>query len=105
MSAEAITSLLNLAWPGNIRELKNAVERAVVLGQGEEVEIADLGLLPTVSHHPPAPRLMSLKEAEKRHILWILDHCGGNKTQACRILGIGRATLYSKLEQADSGEE
>ena len=97
LSAEAVVALLDHAWPGNVRELKNAVERAVVLGQGEEVQVADLGLLPTVSHQPPAPRLMSLKEAEKRHILWVLDKCGGNKTQACRILGIGRGTLFKKL--------
>jgi DNA-binding NtrC family response regulator len=42
--------------------------------------------------------MQTLKEAERQHILWVLQQCGGNKTHACRVLQIGRATLYSKLE-------
>ncbi len=85
-------------WPGNVRELKNAIERAVVLGQGEELEAVDLGLPTVAESNVRAPEMMTLKEAEQRHIKFVLERCGGNKTQACKVLGIGRATLYSKLE-------
>src|SRR5690606_19750862 len=88
-------------WPGNVRDLRNAVERAVVLGHGEEVVPEDLGLprggVPTGAQ----PQLTSLREAERRHIEYVLQQVGGNKTQACKILGIGRGTLYNKLAGID----
>ena len=73
------------------------MERAVVLGQGEEMQVADLGLPSIVTANAAAPEMITLKEAEERHIKWVLERCDGNKTQACKVLGIGRATLYSKL--------
>ncbi|MDA1055980.1 MAG: sigma 54-interacting transcriptional regulator [Planctomycetota bacterium] len=97
LSRAAMDALHTYRWPGNVRELKNAVERAVVLGQGEEMEPSDLGLPTVVASNATAPQMMTLKEAEERHIKFVLDRCGGNKTQACKVLGIGRATLYSKL--------
>jgi Nif-specific regulatory protein len=97
LSRDARTAILQYDWPGNVRELKNSVERAVVLGGGEEVLAEDLGLPGHAAARPPHPELMSLREAERRHIEWVLEQCQGNKTKACRILGIGRATLYSKL--------
>ena len=97
LSKAAISVLRGYRWPGNVRELKNAVERAVVLGQGEEMQVADLGLPSIVTANAAAPEMITLKEAEERHIKWVLERCDGNKTQACKVLGIGRATLYSKL--------
>ena len=97
LSDTAMDALRAYRWPGNVRELKNAVERAVVLGQGEEMEVVDLGLPGDAASNETSPAIMSLKEAEERHIRYVLERCGGNKTQACKILGIGRATLYSKL--------
>jgi Nif-specific regulatory protein len=97
LSNAALDALRAYRWPGNVRELKNAVERAVVLGQGEEMEVVDLGLPSDTASNDTSPAIMSLKEAEERHIRYVLERCGGNKTQACKILGIGRATLYSKL--------
>lgn len=97
LSVAATEALRTYRWPGNVRELKNAVERAVVLGQGEEMEVGDLGLPSLSASSAKPPEMMTLKEAETRHIKYVLDRCGGNKTQACKILGIGRATLYGKL--------
>jgi DNA-binding NtrC family response regulator/pSer/pThr/pTyr-binding forkhead associated (FHA) protein len=97
LSAAAAQAIRDYHWPGNVRELKNAVERAVVLGRGDEVAPEDLGM---PQHSAPAsaqPQLTSLREAERRHIEFVLQEVGGNKTQACRILGIGRGTLYNKL--------
>jgi Nif-specific regulatory protein len=98
LSNAALDALRGYHWPGNVRELKNAVERAVVLGQGEEMEVGDLGLPSVAASSGMAPALITLKEAEERHIKYVLERCGGNKSQACKVLGIGRATLYSKLE-------
>lgn len=101
LSDEAMNVLRSYHWPGNVRELKNAVERAVVLGQGEEVQSADFGLPIATQTRPTHGEMITLKEAELRHIQYVLERCNGNKTQACRILGIGRATLYSKLEEKE----
>lgn len=98
LSEEAMQAIRSHKWPGNVRELKNAVERAVVLGQSEEVQAEDLGLPFSNGTGVVSHELITLKEAELRHINYVLQRCNGNKTQACKILGIGRATLYSKLE-------
>ena len=99
LSAAAIDLIREFDWPGNVRELKNAVERAVVLGQTEEVQPEDLGLPTNGQDTRPTVGLISLREAEQRHIDMVLEQCQGNKTKACKILGIGRATLYSRLNE------
>jgi Nif-specific regulatory protein len=99
LSNEAIAAIRQHPWPGNIRELKNAVERAVVLGHSEEVSPQDLGLTTTGRDNVPCPEMISLREAERRHIEYVLDRVAGNKAEACRILGIGRGTLYKKIQE------
>ena len=86
------------AWPGNVRELKNAVERAVVLGTGDEIKPADLALKTNHESADTETALVTLAEVERRHIEAVLRATGGNKTKAGKILGIGRGTLYKKLE-------
>ena len=105
LSSEAADAIKAYHWPGNVRELANAVERAIVLGSGEEVTTADLGLAETsLATETPPMLLATLKEAEIRHIQQVLASVKGNKTQACKILGIGRATLYSKLSGSNGAE-
>jgi Nif-specific regulatory protein len=112
LSRAATDALKSHDWPGNVRELKNAIERATVLGAGDEVLPEDLGLVDGLrrqpsqsgpgdgdSQHEPEPT--SLLDAELRHIQLVLKQCGGNKTKACRILGIGRGTLYKKLKEIE----
>ena len=97
LSRQAAQLMIDYAWPGNVRELKNALERAVVLGHGAEVMPDDLALAgSTTSAAGPVP-LVSLDELQRRHIRQVLDAVEGNKTKACKILGIGRGTLYKKL--------
>lgn len=99
LSRVASTAMMNYSWPGNVRELRNAIERAIVLGEGEEVELADLALPSSDAMlGQEESTLVTLAEAERRHIHRILEECDGNKTKACKILGIGRGTLYSKLK-------
>jgi Nif-specific regulatory protein len=97
-SNAAIEAIRRYDWPGNVRELKNAIERAMVMGAAEEIRPEDLGL--NLLH--PSPResqtLCTLEEAERRHIEYVLRRVRGNKTLACKILNIGRGTLYKKLE-------
>ncbi|MEZ6063656.1 MAG: sigma 54-interacting transcriptional regulator [Planctomycetaceae bacterium] len=98
-SAAAAQLLMDYHWPGNVRELRNAVERAVVLSAADEVQAGDLGL-PIVQPTEASPGgLIPLADAELRHIVAVLERVNGNKTQACKVLGIGRGTLYKKLEE------
>lgn len=109
-SAAASMAIKEHAWPGNVRELKNAVERACVLGMGEEVIPEDLGLressaetsnsdTATADEEPP---VVTLADAELLHIKSVLERCGGNKMMACRLLGIGRGTLYKKIKEIEN---
>ncbi len=100
LSESARWAITNYSWPGNVRELRNAIERAVVLGEGDEVLVSDLAIPNSDSATVPLLRPMSLAEAELRHILNVLDMVQGNKSKACKVLGIGRGTLYKKLEEA-----
>jgi two-component system response regulator HydG len=105
---QAIDRMLRYHWPGNIRELMNAVERAVVLGTGEYLGVEDFPVTPAVKdflekddHHvllegiPCTP----LEEVEKAAILSTLDAVEGNKSEAARRLGITRKTLHKKLKK------
>lgn len=88
-------------WPGNIRELKNVIERAVILCDGNEL---DASLLPfefdNVTANPQAALSdLDLSIVEKRHIQHVLNHTNGNRAEAARLLNIGIATLYRKLKE------
>jgi two-component system response regulator AtoC len=96
-SPEVTDFLLRYEWPGNVRELENAVERAVILTKNSCIEIADLSprnLVPAGSTSPGK----NLKQVEKNHIQDVLTETGGNYTEAARILGISRMTLYNKAK-------
>ncbi len=97
-SPEAREFLLRYDWPGNVRELENAIERAVILAKNSLIEVADL---PDQSWSLARSALQgkSLKEMEKNHILNVLSETGGNYSQAARILGISRMTLYNKARE------
>jgi len=96
-SPEALETLRAYGWPGNVRELQNAVERAVVLGKPPTIEVADLPLRLAASADRPGP--LSLEEIEKAHIRRVLDGCDWNISQAAKLLGIDRGTLYAKIRR------
>ncbi|MCA9217791.1 MAG: sigma 54-interacting transcriptional regulator [Planctomycetales bacterium] len=100
ISKAAASMLVEHSWPGNVRELRNAMERVVVLGESDDVGPEDLALGEASRSSPSTSPLISLAEAEQLHIQRVLAACGGNKTKACKILGIGRGTLYAKLKSS-----
>ncbi len=95
-SPEATDFLLKYEWSGNVRELENAIERAVILAKNSDIEVADLPQENLLMTHS-ATSGESLREVEKERILNVLSETGGNFSQAARILGISRVTLYNKV--------
>lgn len=104
ISKDTLEILMEYDWPGNIRELQNIIERAVVLAENKRIlEIGDLGFLGGIT--PKSYRKYSftpgitLQEAEKKLILQTLEYCNGNKTKTAEMLGISVRTLRNKLHE------
>lgn len=102
LTADAIAALLLYDWPGNIRELENALKRAVVLaGQYGPIDVKHLP--PEVAgnlQEPPPKQVFRryMKSAERLLIGWALTTCGNDRTRAAKFLGLSRAALYKKLK-------
>jgi len=98
LSPDAEAALLGCRWSGNVRELENAVERAMVVGKGPLLEARDL---PVAGRNgaEAEPAARSLSALEKEHIGRVLGACDGNITRAAKVLDIDRATLYNKLKR------
>ena len=89
--------LMGYPWPGNLRQMKNAIRRATLLATGTYITSADLSDLPEAA--PASPYLpLRNEEAEKQHIIEALRQTGNNKSRAAQLLGIDRKTLYNKLK-------
>jgi DNA-binding NtrC family response regulator len=97
-SPKVIEMFSRYKWPGNIRELENAIERAVVVGKGPLVQLRDMPFGGGGQGPPEEKAAMSLREAEKKHILQMLDETGWNVTRSANLLEIDRATLYNKIK-------
>jgi two-component system response regulator AtoC len=101
-SPAAREALQAYSWPGNIRELCNLVERSVIVASNPYIEPHDLGLSAEAIKNPRSGEqlaLGSLEEMEKEHIRRVLLSSGKNLSKAAEILGITRATLYSKIRK------
>ncbi|HYO64238.1 MAG TPA: sigma 54-interacting transcriptional regulator [Pyrinomonadaceae bacterium] len=124
ISRQALRALKEYDWPGNVRELENAVERAVIIASGRQIELDDLPEAISRAAHEERARTRgereraaeegrcvsievrlpaTVEEIERRAIEATLDYTGGDKTRAARALGIGRKTLYRKLQQYHGG--
>lgn len=125
ISKEALRALVNYEWLGNVRELENAIERAVIIASGRQIELDDLpeaiskrafeafaqarqeraraaGEGRSIGIDIELPS--SMDEVEKQVITATLDYTNGDKSRAAKLLNIGRKTLYRKLEQYDEDQ-
>jgi len=95
ISPEARAKLLGYQWPGNVRQLRNVIDSAVVLAEGDQIDVGDLGLRGVASGELES---LDMESWERRLISEALRRTEGNVPDAARLLGIGRATLYRKVE-------
>ncbi len=99
LSASFLERLKQSAWKGNIRELKNVIERAVILADNDELTPRELPFEMQFGAANFTQGVATLAEIEKQHIDWMLHHTQHNKTETARLLGIGLTTLYRKIEE------
>ena len=105
ISEDAMQRVISYDWPGNIRELENAIERAVALGSGPILHVNDLpSNLQFAGSEGSADtdEIVPLEILERRAIFRALQETAGDKLAAARLLGIGKTTLYRKLKQYES---
>ena len=107
IAEDVIPLLKKYYWPGNIRELRNMLERALILSQGAMISGAHFPGLETARRIGPASvtSSSSLDDLENMHILKILGDCDGDTKKASEVLGISRASLYRKLNKVKEMEE
>jgi DNA-binding NtrC family response regulator len=105
LSGDAMRALVNYGWPGNIRQLKNVIERTVVLARGRDVTRKDLAkeLRTKPRDLPKGGR--TLRQIEMQAILDAMERCNGNKSKAARELGMSRKALYKRLNDAGGSEK
>jgi len=102
ISSQALKLLLNYHWPGNIRELRNAVLRLTVAKQGSPISRNDVTRAIddiTAKKKAQISNFLSLSNIEKNHICSVLKHTHWNASETAKILGIARSTLYKKIEK------
>jgi transcriptional regulator with PAS, ATPase and Fis domain len=108
IAPEALAAMRAYQWPGNIRELRNVIERAVLLSTGgviarDHLPLEKMGAVlaasgpPSTRHVPPPP--VDGPDDERRRITEALDACAGNQSQAAKALGVSRATLIRRIEE------
>jgi DNA-binding NtrC family response regulator len=97
---EAVERLSGFEWPGNVRQLQNEVQRAVLLCEGTEIDSTDLSItsIQAESEGSPDTNFTLLEGVERNAIIQMLRETGGNKLETAKRLGIGRQTLYNKIK-------
>jgi DNA-binding NtrC family response regulator len=106
-ASEALEALQEYNWPGNVRQLRHTVQRAIAIARDEEIRSDDLGLAQqeapagSMDDEPPLP----LKEVERNHLQQVLALHNGNVREAARALGIARSTLYKKITEYDLAQQ
>jgi len=103
VSEAALRRLQEYPWPGNVRQLRHAIERAAVLSRSEVLDADDFELGPGAEGGPAAPDDLTLRPAlanlEREYIRRALERSGGNRAEAARLLGIARPQLYARMKE------
>jgi DNA-binding NtrC family response regulator len=109
ITRECMELLCQYTWPGNIRELENVIERAVALASKPEIRVDDLPEyitnLSVETYRRRDSDFPTLEEQEKNYVKWVLNKCEGNKTQAAKIMGIDRVSLWRKIKRFEIDSE
>lgn len=112
ITEDAARALLAHDWPGNVRQLENAIERAVTLTRFDQLTVDDFSANAAAEQkpawqtvHDDADQLPTLQRLEDRYIEHVLKVADGNKTQAAKVLGLDRRTLYRKLERIHASDD
>ncbi|MBA4147171.1 MAG: sigma-54-dependent Fis family transcriptional regulator [Verrucomicrobia bacterium] len=85
-------------WPGNVRQLQNEVQRAVLMSEGTQIDVPDLSIIGAPGPEGEVQDLTLMEAMERNTIMQVLKETGGNKLETARRLGIGRQTLYNKIK-------
>jgi len=103
VSDEVMEIFQRYHWPGNVRQLKNVIERAVVLAKGDKITLRELPpeFIGNKRQKAMHSSIMTLKELELQALKNVLQECKGNKSEASRILGISRKAFYKKLKDQE----
>ena len=100
-----MAALRNYIFPGNVRELENIVEHAVAMARDDIIGLKDLppdfSEIGVFSFEQPQSQVMTLREMEVKYIEWVLNRTGRNKTQAAKLLGIDRSSLWRHLKNVE----
>ena len=102
VSDEGMRALMSYDWPGNVRELMHCIESAVIMEQGTELSadaVIASKIPETLRAEEAGSGATALKDVERIHIRSMLQSAEGDKTEASRLLGISRSTLYEKIRQ------
>jgi two-component system NtrC family response regulator len=101
ISQMAMQCLMTYKWPGNVRELQNVLERGMILSEQNLIteKTLPLDLVVTLDQGSSDQPFQTLQEIEREHISKVLSYVEGHKTKAAEILGIGRKTLYRKIQE------
>ena len=105
---ETLEVLRNYYFPGNVRELENIIEHAVAMARNDTISVKDLpsdfSEIGVFSFEAPDSQVMTLREMERKYIEWVLGRVGRNKTQAAKLLGIDRSSLWRHLKNSEIEE-
>lgn len=104
ISDDAIAALMSYEWKGNIRELQNVIERAIIFAEGDVITISEIGGFSAVNSNSFGHDYdlhNAMKTYEKQYIIHVLDKFEGNKADAAKALGVGLSSLYRKIDEHD----
>jgi DNA-binding NtrC family response regulator len=108
LSEETMALLQNYYFPGNVRELENIIEHAVAMARDDTINVRDLPTdfseIGVFSFEQPDSQVMPLRKMERKYIEWVLSRVGRNKTQAAKLLGIDRSSLWRHLKNSEIQE-
>jgi two-component system response regulator PilR (NtrC family) len=101
ISEDAMQTLISYEWKGNIRELQNVIERAIIFAEGDTIRVSDIGLFPVIetnSNNSDFDLHLAMRNYERQYIVRILNKFDGNKVKTAKALGVGLSSLYRKID-------